>query len=144
MSPTLLTAPQVEPVVVDDSRYILLVDDDTDQTEILAHRLGRVGYRTMAAHTGAECLRIAREQTPDLVVLDVRLPDLSGFEICQQLADEPITCGVPVIMLSGMVRPDIIRTARSVGSQFYVRKPYDPNALLILIKSAIDETKDWL
>lgn len=143
MSSTLLPAPELAPVSTGNQRTILLVDDDTDQTDILAQRLGKIGYRTIEAHTGVEGLSKAREESPDLIVLDVRLPDLSGFEICQQLGDDPATNLIPVIMLSGMERPDIVRTARSVGSQFYVRKPYDPNALLILIKTAIDEADSW-
>lgn len=143
MSSSLLTAPALDPIETSNQRCILLVDDDADQTEILSHRLGRIGYRTIEANLGIEGLQKARDESPDLIVLDVRLPDLSGFEICQQLADDPATCSIPVIMLSGMERPDIVRAARSVGSNFYVRKPYDPNALLILIKSAIEEADGW-
>ena len=66
-----------------------------------------------------------------------------GFDVCQQLADDPQTCSIPVIILSGMERPDIIRRARSSGCQYFVRKPYDPNALLVLIQSAIGEADKW-
>ena len=80
-------------------------------------------------------MSIAKDENPHLVLLDVRLPDVDGFVVCEELADDPDTCAIPVIMLSGMERPDIIRRSRAVGSQFYVRKPYDPNALARLWQS---------
>ena len=66
-----------------------------------------------------------------------------GFTVGESLADDPTTCSVPVIVLSGMERPHIIRRTRAAGCQYFVRKPYDPNALLVLIKSAIEESSAW-
>lgn len=63
------------------------------------------------------------------------------LRVCQQLVDNPATCDIPVIILSGMQRPDIIRRSRSAGCRYYVRKPYDPNALLVLIDQAIEESE---
>jgi CheY-like chemotaxis protein len=80
---------------------------------------------------------------PSLIVLDLRLPDTDGFSVCSQLVDDPATSEIPVIILSGMERPDIIRQSRAAGCQYFVRKPYDPNALLILIRQAIDESRGW-
>jgi len=122
---------------------VLIVDDDDAQTEILAMRLGRLGFRTLTAASGASGLRQARQERPDLVVLDVRLPDADGMEICEQLTDDPATCMIPVIILTGMERPDIVRCARQAGCRFFVRKPYDPNALLLLIQSALRQGQEW-
>jgi CheY-like chemotaxis protein len=80
---------------------------------------------------------------PHLVLLDVHLPDIDGLSVCQQLADDPATSHIPVIILTGMERPDIIRRSRAAGCQYFVRKPYDPNALLILIQHAIAEARQW-
>ena len=80
---------------------------------------------------------------PDLVLLDLRLPDATGFEVCEDLADSPCTCGTPIIILSAMEGPDIVRQARRVGCEFYVRKPYDPNVLLTLIEHALQQERDW-
>jgi CheY-like chemotaxis protein len=137
-------APHIDSIRALSRRHsILIVDDDQDQVVVLGQRLRDQGYDTLAAHTGDSGALLARERRPSLVVLDVRLPDVDGFTVCSKLADDPGTCEIPVILLSGMERPDIIRRARAVGSQFYVRKPYDPNALLILIQSAIREAEDW-
>ena len=139
------TIPQLDPVQAPTKQRhsILIVDDDRDQVDVLGRRLRGQGYKTLVAHTGQEGAALARQQRPTLVVLDVRLPDTDGLSVCAMLADAPETCAIPVILLSGMERPDIIRRARAVGSQFYVRKPYDPNALLILIQSAIRESETW-
>ncbi|MCA9271342.1 MAG: response regulator [Planctomycetales bacterium] len=122
---------------------ILVIDDDQDQVGVLSHRLGVQGYRTFAAGSARYGLEVARAQRPDLILLDLRLPDADGFNVCQALTDDPETCCIPVIILSGMERPDIIRRSRAVGCQYFVRKPYDPNALLILIERAIDESHSW-
>lgn len=118
---------------------ILIVDDDENQVEVLAYRLQSQGFMTLEANNGQKALSLAHEERPHLILLDLRLPDMSGFDLCEKLADDPATCGIPVIVLSGMERPDIVRRARSAGCQFYVRKPYDPNALLILIQKAIQD-----
>jgi len=122
---------------------ILLVDDDSSQTEVLAYRLERCGYRTESVHSGGEAVQHALAHAPSLILLDLRLPDMSGFEVAQRLSDDPVTCSIPLIILSGMERPDIIRRCRASGCQYYVRKPYDPNALLILIRTALAEAAGW-
>jgi CheY-like chemotaxis protein len=106
---------------------------------VLTIRLQRQGYQSLWSKSGRRGLELAQSERPNLVLLDIRLPDADGFDICRQLDEDPATCDIPVIMLSGMERPDIIRRARAVGCHYYVRKPYDPNALLILIERAIDE-----
>ena len=108
--------------------------------DLLGQRLGRQGFEVLVAASGEEGLAIARHRHPDLVVLDLRLPDADGFSICQELADSIETGSIPVIILSGMERPDIIRRSRAAGCQYFVRKPYDPNALLILVEHAIGDS----
>ncbi len=117
---------------------ILIVDDDKDMVDVLSIRLNRQGFKMLSASSGKRGLEIARSEHPALVLLDLRLPDVDGFTVCQHLVDDPETCDIPVIIVSGMERPDIIRQSRAAGCQYFVRKPYDPNALLILIRHAID------
>ena len=119
---------------------ILIVDDDEALADCLARRLKKQGFRTLLAESGMDGVMQARTEHPALVLLDLRLPDIDGFSICEQLADSPETCMIPVIILSGMERPDILRRCRSVGCRYFLRKPYDPDALLILIRHAIRET----
>ena len=123
----------------DELATVLVVEDDEGQREALTYRLRQQGYRVAAACSGKEALELALCERPQLVLMDLRLPDMEGFALCERLADDSITCGVPIIILSGMERPDIIRRSRSAGCQYFVRKPYDPNALLVLIESALNE-----
>ena len=123
-----------------DRRTILLIEDEETLARALEYTLGKEGYAVLTAADGAEGLALAREAQPDLVLLDLRLPDMEGFDVCSQLADSPCTCGVPVIIVSALERHDIVRRARSVGCEFYLRKPYDPNVLLTLIEQAFLES----
>jgi CheY-like chemotaxis protein len=128
---------------VHKSRTILIVDDDQDQTDVLAVLLTRQGFRPISASCGQCGLEMAQERRPDLILLDLRLPDGDGLSICEQLGDDPATSAIPIIILSGMERPDIIRRSRAAGCQYYVRKPYDPNALLLIIEHSIGQTDGW-
>ena len=98
--------------------------------------------RLAAPTSPLSCLTMhsARLDPPDLVLLDLRLPTSDGLSVCQQLTDAPETCGIPVIIVSGMERPDIVRRSRAVGCQYFVRKPYDPSALLVLVEHALAES----
>jgi len=122
---------------------ILVVDDDEALADVLSRRLNQQGFDTLLADCGELALAKARSESPALIVLDLRLPDMDGFSICQELADSPATCQIPVIILSGMERPDIIRRSRAAGCCYFVRKPYDPNAMLVLIRQAINEASGW-
>ena len=123
--------------------HILVIDDDESQVTALSHSLMSLGYRVSVASTCADGIRIAYSDRPDLVLLDIKLPDGDGLDMCSKFNDDPETADVPVIVVSGSDRPDIVRQARSVGCHYFVRKPYDPNALLILAQNAIFESRDW-
>ncbi len=127
----------------DATQRILIVEDDEYLSEPLAIRLRSQGYEVSTAATGQDGWQLAISERPDLILLDLRLPDIDGFTLCGQLSDGPDTCHIPIIIVSGMERPDIIRRCRSAGSQYFVRKPYDPNALLVLIRNALDEAQRW-
>ncbi len=123
---------------------ILVIDDDEALSDVLSQRLRRQGFDTVTADSGTRGLAVAKTKCPSLIVLDLRLPDMDGFSICEKLADSTDTCDIPVIILSGMESPDIIRRARLAGCFYFVRKPYDPNALLVLIRQAIEESQqNW-
>ncbi len=138
-----LEQPQPEAVVPVNRPTILIIDDDQPHSEVLSRRLQQQQFETITADSGNLGLAVARSEHPSLVVLDLRLPDTDGFAVCEELADSSDTCSIPVIILSGMGQPDILRRCRSAGSHYFVRKPYDPNALLTLIRQAIRETNGW-
>ena len=95
-----------------DAEKILIIDDDPPLVAALSQRLRQQGFAVVEAASGAQGRVTAHRDHPDLIVMDLRLPDTDGFTLCQELADAADTCGTPVILLSGMTRPDIIRRAR--------------------------------
>jgi len=121
--------------------HVLIVDDEESIAEPLRLRLERQGFSAIVAKSGSQALEFARRERPHCITLDLGLPDIDGFELCQKLVDDEATCEIPVIIVSGLERPDVIRRSRAAGCHFYVRKPYDPNALLTLIRQAIEESQ---
>lgn len=134
--------PKPEPssvAVVDDRPRVLIVDDDEDQTRVLSHRLESQGFKSECCFRGSRVMDSVRSERPHLIIMDVRLPDANGLDICETLSDDPEAHEIPIIVVSGTDLPNAVRKARAAGGRYYVRKPYDPNALLLLIKHSLDE-----
>jgi DNA-binding response OmpR family regulator len=135
--------PQTVPVVVPHRHTVLIIDDDDTLSEVLCHRLGRQGLKTVAAYSGKAGLAKAKADPPSAIILDLGLPDADGLSICEQLADLPETCSTPILILSGREQPGLVRRCRAAGCHYFLRKPYDPNALLVLIRQAIRDSGGW-
>jgi DNA-binding response OmpR family regulator len=134
---------EIAPVVVDRRPTALIIDDDDTLSDVLSYRLRKQGLRTVAAYSGKAGLAKAKAEPPSVIVLDLCLPDVDGLKICEQLADSPETCAIPVIILSGLDQPGIVNRARAAGCYYFLRKPYDPSALLVLIRQAIRNASEW-
>ncbi len=131
--------PQLELEVENEPTRILIVDDDPDQTIVLNYYLSKQGFQIEIAHSAAEGKKKVSTFRPNLILLDIELPDASGFNVCQEITDDPVTCEIPIIFVSGADFDNALRDARFAGCAFYVRKPYDPNVLLVLIQKTLDE-----
>ncbi len=138
-----LEQPQQSSQPAGQAKQILIVDEDVATADSLAPGLSRRGFRPLTAHCGRVGLELARSANPAVILLDLRLPDTDGLTLCQRLFDSPETCGIPVIVVSRLDQPHIVRRCRAAGCHFYVRKPYDPNVLLVLIQQAIADTHQW-
>jgi two-component system cell cycle sensor histidine kinase/response regulator CckA len=116
--------------VADERPTALVVDDQPDVRKSLVWLLGQQGFRIMEAGTGAEALRLAGTEDPDLVVLDVGLPDLSGLEVCRRIKADP--AAPPVMMISGysVSGRDQAEGLTSGGADAYLTKPADPEVML--------------
>ncbi len=145
MTAELTTTPQSRPAsnAAPRRHTVLIIDDDHTLAEVLSHGLKQQGFRAVAAHSGAAGLRKAKAEPPSAIILDLGLPDADGLTVCSQLADSPETCAAPIIILSGTEQPDIVRRCRAAGSHYFLRKPHDPSALLVLLRQAICDTNDW-
>jgi two-component system, OmpR family, alkaline phosphatase synthesis response regulator PhoP len=119
---------------------ILVVDDEIEILDTITEHLEREGYAVTRAVDGEEALRKVRNERPDLVLLDLRLPRLSGFDVLQRLrADHP---RVPVVMLTGLDDEALARSTLQMGAVDYIRKPFDPGHLSRVVLAAIGKTFD--
>ncbi|MCB1384525.1 MAG: phosphate regulon transcriptional regulator PhoB [Nitratireductor sp.] len=119
---------------------ILLVEDEPAQMELLRYNFEKAGFRTISASDGEEGMLLAREEGPDLVVLDWMLPELSGIEVCRQLKRGGETRRIPVIMLTARgEETDKIR-GLDTGADDYVVKPYSVNELLARARALLRRT----
>jgi len=116
---------------------ILVIEDEPSQIELLRYNLARQGFRVDIASDGEEGLLAAKEDTPDLILLDWMLPNLSGIEVCRQLRRNKQTREVPIIMLTARSEErDRIR-GLDIGADDYVSKPYSIKELIARVKAAL-------
>lgn len=114
---------------------VLVVEDDPEQAEILREQLQSAQYRVEVAATGNEALSLAQGLVPDLVLLDVILPDLDGYQVCARLRRHSETEMVPVVMLTGLGATEDRIRALEVGADDFLTKPYNLDELLARVKS---------
>lgn len=116
---------------------ILLVEDDPDIRHLVSYKLSRGGFHVTEVNDGLNALQEARRDPPDLVILDVRMPRMSGLEVCRELRAAPGTAGVPIIMLTARARPQDLEQAYAAGATDYVVKPFSPRALLERVENTL-------
>jgi two-component system phosphate regulon response regulator PhoB len=107
------------------AQRVLIVEDEADIRDLLLFHLEREGYQVAQCRSGPEALRLARATPPDLVLLDLMLPEMDGLEVCRRLRQDPATQGLPIVML----------TAR--GDDDYVVKPFSPRELIARIRAVL-------
>jgi two-component system, OmpR family, phosphate regulon response regulator PhoB len=119
---------------------ILVVDDEADILALVTYHLAKSGYRVSTAATGPEALRAARDERPALIVLDLMLPGISGFEVLEQLRADAATSGIAVLMLTARRdEPDRIR-GLSIGADAYLTKPFSPQELVLRVGAILRRT----
>jgi DNA-binding response OmpR family regulator len=113
---------------------ILVIDDEPEAVELLKKRLERVGYKVITATDGTDGFKKACEQNPDLILLDIIMPQVDGLEILRKLRAEESTCKTPVIMVTAKGRTDSIFEAERYRATDYIIKPFQWGQLLRFIK----------
>jgi two-component system phosphate regulon response regulator PhoB len=116
---------------------ILVVDDEEDILELVSYNLQKEGYQVLAAETGEEALHTAREDLPELIVLDLMLPGLDGLEVCKILKNSPDTKHIPIIMLTAKGSESDVVVGLELGADDYITKPFSPRILLARVKTAL-------
>src|SRR5437588_13105986 len=118
-------------------RKILVVDDEAVLVETMAYNLEQAGYRVITAADGASALEAARRETPDLVILDIMLPEMDGLEVCRLLRREKNTATTPILMLTAKTEEIDKVIGLEVGADDYVTKPFGRRELLARVRALL-------
>ena len=118
---------------------ILVVDDEPDVLMIVQTGLEAEGYDVVTATNGPDALETAQKELPKLILLDVMMPGMDGFEVLSNLKENEATCEIPVIMLTGLSDKTKIQQALVSGIDYYVVKPFDFEDLTSKVRTALDE-----
>ncbi len=110
-------------------RTILLIDDETTLLKVVSRRLVKEGFRMLTAESGEEGLRLAEEELPDLILLDIMMPKMKGWDVCARLKANPKTASIPVVFLTALGLADHVKAGMDLGAEDYVVKPFAPGEL---------------
>ncbi len=116
---------------------VLVVEDEPDIRNLIVLHLSREGFRCRTAKSGPEALREARAATPDLVILDLMLPDLDGLEVCRRLRSDAATATIPIIMLTAKADEVDRVVGLEMGADDYVVKPFSPKELIARVRAVL-------
>lgn len=123
---------------------ILVVEDDRAISQLVGAILDKESYRVTVAEDGESALRLARAERPDLVLLDVLLPGVNGFEVCQRLRQDPSTCLIPIMLLTALDQIKDKVTGFKLGADEYMSKPFDALELLARVERTIRRSREGL
>jgi phosphate regulon transcriptional regulator PhoB len=123
-------------------RKILIVEDDRDIVEMITYNLRADGYEVLSAFTGKDGITLARRERPDLIILDIMLPVMDGFEVCRVLKSTEATACVPIIILSAKSQETDKIVGLELGADDYVTKPFSPRELIARIKAVLRRNQE--
>ena len=132
------TAPPESPK---SGRRVLVVEDEQDVAELIRYNLAKEGYDVTLVGNGADALKRARENKPDVILLDIMVPQLNGWEVCRRLKQDPETRGIAVIMVTGRVEEGDKVLGFEMGADDYVTKPFSPRELVARIRAVVRRGK---
>jgi CheY-like chemotaxis protein len=114
-------------------KTILIADDEPNLRLLVSTTLGDPSVRVLEARDGSEALRLAREELPDVLILDWMMPGMTGVEVAGQLREDPVTAGIPVVLLTAKAQETDKEQGRRVGVKAYLVKPFSPLELLQVV-----------
>lgn len=120
---------------------VLVVDDEPDIVALVAYHMARAGYRVSTATTGSEALQAASEERPALVILDLMLPGLSGFEVLERIRADKVLSDTPVLMLTARREEADRLQGLSLGADDYLAKPFSPQELVLRVRNILRRTR---
>jgi len=125
-----------------DNVKILVVDDERDITALVAYHLEREGFRVLQAHDGLQALELIRREHPNLVILDLMLPQVSGLDVCRRLRREPETARLPILMLTARVEETDKVLGLELGGDDYLTKPFGPRELVARVRALLRRSEE--
>ena len=120
---------------------ILIADDDADIRDLVAFKLEQAGFDVTAVDNGLSALAAAAAEPPDLVVLDVMMPGMSGIDVCRALRADPLTNGLPIILLTARAQEGDVEVGFGAGADDYVVKPFSPRELVSRVEAVLGRTR---
>jgi two-component system phosphate regulon response regulator PhoB len=117
--------------------HILVIEDEGDILELIRFNLAREGYKVSSAVSGEAGLKLARLESPALVLLDLMLPEIDGLEVCKTLKNDPKTQHIPIVMLTAKGEESDIVTGLEVGAEDYIVKPFSPKVLIARVRAVL-------
>jgi class 3 adenylate cyclase/CheY-like chemotaxis protein len=121
--------------------HILVVDDNENNRDVLGRRLEREGYRVSSAENGRRALEMVRSATYDLVLLDIMMPEIDGYQVLSQMKADPALCDIPVIMISALDQINSVVRCIETGAEDYLNKPFDPVLLRARIGACLEKKR---
>ena len=121
---------------------IEIIEDDRDIVEMIEYNLKEEGYQTLHAFDGEKGIELAKKEKPDLIILDLMLPAIDGFEVCRVLKQQQSTAQIPIIILSAKSRETDKVVGLELGADDYVTKPFSPRELIARIKAILRRHKE--
>ena len=119
---------------------IVVADDDADIRDLVVFKLEQAGHELISAGDGATAVEACRRELPDLAVLDVMMPGMSGLDACRELRADPALAGIPVILLTARAQEADIQRGFDVGADDYVVKPFSPRELASRVAAVLDRS----
>lgn len=121
-------------------KKILVIDDQADERSIQSAMLGHLGYDVLEAKDGASGLKLVRDASPDLVLLDVAMPKMDGFEVCRTIRADPETADLPVLFYTASVVGDLEEQVRTAGGSGVLIKPVEPHLVAEMVRGLIGDS----
>ena len=116
---------------------VLIIEDEADMLELVRYHMDKSGLRVLVARDGQTGLQKARTEVPDVIVLDLMLPAMSGEDVCRELKADALTAAIPVIMLTAKAQPEERIAGLELGADDYVAKPFSPRELVLRVQGLL-------
>jgi len=116
---------------------ILIIDDDVNFIEYMNKKLTKENFEVSFTNISINAINLVKKEKPDLILLDIIMPEISGIEICKSITSDPQTSNIPVIFITGKISPEDVQTGFQAGAYDYIKKPIDSLEFLARIRSAL-------